>query len=48
MRMKNVGETDALFISMPTRPYRHADPDVFRLPVETEQIPYKFTNRRGG
>lgn len=45
---ENVGETDALFISMPTRPYRHADPDVFRLPVETEQIPYKFTNRRGG
>lgn len=45
---ENIGSTDALFISMPTRPYQHDDPDVYRLPVGTDQIPYQFTNRRGG
>jgi dTDP-4-dehydrorhamnose 3,5-epimerase len=44
---QNVGSTDALFISMPTRPYQHEDPDVHRLPIDTDQIPYKFDNRQG-
>src|SRR5579862_3424694 len=43
----NIGSTDALFISMPTRPYQHDDPDVFRLPIDTDQIPYKFEDRKG-
>jgi len=44
---ENVGQTDALFISMPTRPYQHAEPDVHRLPIDTDQIPYRFQQRRG-
>ena len=44
---ENVGRTDALLISMPTRAYNHASPDVYRLPLDTDQIPYKFDNRRG-
>ena len=44
---QNVGTTDALFISMPTRAYDHADPDVFRLPVENDVIPYRFSTRLG-
>jgi len=44
---ENVGTTDALFISMPTRPYQHSDPDVYRLPIDTDQIPYQFQQRRG-
>jgi dTDP-4-dehydrorhamnose 3,5-epimerase len=44
---QNIGSTDALFVSMPTRPYNHEDPDVFRLPVETDLIPYRFENRLG-
>jgi dTDP-4-dehydrorhamnose 3,5-epimerase len=44
---ENIGSTDALFISMPTRPYNHSDPDVHRLPIDTDQIPYSFRNRRG-
>ena len=44
---ENIGSTDALFISMPTRTYNHSDPDVFRLPIDTDQIPYSFKNRRG-
>ena len=44
---ENIGATDALFISMPTRPYNHAAPDVYRLPIDTDQIPYSFKDRRG-
>ena len=44
---QNVGNTDALFVSMPTRPYNHADPDVFRLPVDTDEIPYRFEQKLG-
>jgi dTDP-4-dehydrorhamnose 3,5-epimerase len=44
---QNVGNTEALFVSMPTRPYNHADPDVFRLPVNNDQIPYRFEQKLG-
>lgn len=44
---QNVGSTDALFISMPTRPYQHDRPDVYRLPIDTDKIPYRFENRIG-
>jgi dTDP-4-dehydrorhamnose 3,5-epimerase len=43
----NIGSTDALFISMPTRLYNHSSPDVFRLPLENDVIPYKFDNKLG-
>src|SRR5271170_3411121 len=42
---QNIGTTDALFISMPTRAYQHGDPDVYRLPLDTDQIPYRFESR---
>jgi dTDP-4-dehydrorhamnose 3,5-epimerase len=44
---QNVGTTDALFVSMPTRAYQHDSPDVHRLPLDTTEIPYKFDDRRG-
>ncbi len=44
---RNIGSTDALFITMPTRAYEHEDPDVYRLPIDTPLIPYKFEDRRG-
>jgi dTDP-4-dehydrorhamnose 3,5-epimerase len=44
---QNIGNTDALFVSMPTRAYNHEDPDVFRLPLETDLIPYRFEKRLG-
>jgi dTDP-4-dehydrorhamnose 3,5-epimerase len=43
----NVGTTDAVLISMPTRAYDHADPDVFRLPLDTDLIPYSFEDKLG-
>ncbi len=46
--IQNIGETDALFINLPTRSYDHAHPDKFRLPLDTDLIPYHFTDRLGG
>jgi dTDP-4-dehydrorhamnose 3,5-epimerase len=44
---QNVGNVDALCISMPTRAYQHADPDVYRLPLDNDVIPYRFDSRLG-
>ena len=43
----NVGQTEALFISMPTRIYNHESPDVYRLPLDNNTIPYRFEQRMG-
>lgn len=40
--VQNVGTTDALYINLPTRIFDHADPDKFRLPLDTDRIPYRF------
>ena len=42
----NVGETDAIFLNSPTRPYDHADPDKYRLPLVNDLIPYSFDRLR--
>lgn len=44
---ENVGDKDALMVSMPSRPYRHDDPDVYRLPVNNDYIPYEFEKPLG-
>ena len=46
--LQNVGDVDALFFNLPTRPYRHDDPDKYRLPLDTDQIPYRICERLGG
>lgn len=45
--LQNVGPRDVLLFSMPTAPYDHANPDVYRLPLDTDQIPYRFEKRLG-
>lgn len=40
--VQNVGETEASFINMPTRPYDHANPDKYRLPLQNDLIPLRF------
>jgi dTDP-4-dehydrorhamnose 3,5-epimerase len=45
---QNIGDRDVALISMPTRAYNHGDPDVYRLPLDTDQIPYsvvKFSKK---
>ncbi len=44
---QNIGREDALLVSMPTRGYDHAEPDVFRLPLDTDAIPYVFRESLG-
>jgi dTDP-4-dehydrorhamnose 3,5-epimerase len=44
---RNVGSKDAVIVNFPTRPYEHHDPDKYRLPIDTDQIPYKFENLHG-
>lgn len=45
--IQNVGDVDAVFINLPTRPFNHAKPDKLRLPLDTDQIPYRFQDRQG-
>jgi dTDP-4-dehydrorhamnose 3,5-epimerase len=44
---RNIGNKDAVVVNFPTRPYDHANPDKYRLPLGTDQIPYKFENTAG-
>lgn len=38
----NPGQTDLVFANAPTKPFEHGDPDKWRLPLDTDQIPYSF------
>jgi dTDP-4-dehydrorhamnose 3,5-epimerase len=38
----NIGQTDVDFVNMPTRPYLHERPDKYRLPADTDAIPYSL------
>jgi len=44
---QNVGDTEAVFINMPTQAYNHADPDKYRLPLKNDLIPFDFDDGRG-
>ncbi len=46
--VKNIGTIDAAFINMPTRPYDHADPDKYRLPLKNDLIPFDFSQPSRG
>jgi dTDP-4-dehydrorhamnose 3,5-epimerase len=45
--VQNIGTKEAVFINLPTIPYNHEDPDKYRLPLDTNQIPYQFGGRPG-
>ena len=40
--LQNVGGTEALMLNFPTRAYDYEDPDHWRLPYDSEQIPYTW------
>jgi len=40
--IQNIGERDAMFVNLPTRPSHHEEPDKYRLPLDTDEIPYTF------
>jgi dTDP-4-dehydrorhamnose 3,5-epimerase len=43
----NIGTRDVVAVNFPTLPYDHADPDKYRLPIDTPLIPYQFADARG-
>jgi dTDP-4-dehydrorhamnose 3,5-epimerase len=40
--LQNLGASDALMLNLPTTAYDYADPDHYRLPWDTDQIPYRW------
>lgn len=40
--LQNLGSTDALVLNYPTKAYDYADPDHWRLPYDTPEIPYHW------
>lgn len=40
--LQNLGSADALMVNMPSRAYDYADPDHFRLPYDSPEIPYSW------
>jgi len=45
--LQNLGATDALMINFPSFAYDYADPDHWRLPWNSDQIPYSWGNAAG-
>lgn len=43
----NVGTSEVLVVNFPTMAYNHADPDKWRLPIDTDLIPYSFPGAKG-
>ena len=39
---RNVGEVDVQVVNFPTIPYDHANPDKYRLPLDTEELPVRL------
>jgi len=44
---KCIGNSEAIVLNCPTEPYDHAEPDEFRLPAHTPEIPYDWTRKDG-
>lgn len=44
---ENIGSKDCQIVNFPTIQYDHANPDKYRLPLDTDLIPYKFLPVRG-
>ena len=43
----NIGATDAVVVNFPTSAYDHANPDKYRLPLDTDLIPHSFGDVKG-
>jgi dTDP-4-dehydrorhamnose 3,5-epimerase len=41
--LQNLGTNDALVLNFPTRAYDYEDPDHYRLPMDTDEIPYTWS-----
>ena len=44
---QNIGAKDTVTVNFPTIQYDHSNPDKYRLPLDTDQIPYRFADSSG-
>ncbi len=44
---KGLGDEMTLIVNVPTEVYKYEDPDEYRLPAHTEQIPYDWARKDG-
>ena len=44
---KCISEGEAIVVNIPTEPYRPDHPDEFRLPADTDEIPYDWRRKDG-
>ena len=44
---RNLGSEDAYLVNFKSKVYDHADPDKYRLPLDTDLIPYSFGDAPG-
>ena len=44
---QNIGGKDVFAVNFPTKAYDHANPDKYRLPIDTPLIPYSFPGAIG-
>lgn len=44
---KGLTEPEAVVINLSTEPYRHQQPDEYRLPPHTDEIPYDWSRKDG-
>lgn len=40
--VQNLGSGEAVYINLPTRAFDHAHPDKYRLPHDSDRIPFRF------
>lgn len=40
---RNIGQADVMVVNFPTIPYDHANPDKYRLPLDTDELPVTKT-----
>lgn len=45
--LQNIGSSDALLLNFPTRAYDYVDPDHWRLPYDSPEIPYSWRPTEG-
>ncbi len=43
----NIGTSDVVVVNFPTMAYDHGNPDKYRLPIDSDLIPYRFPGARG-
>ncbi|MCZ4551806.1 polysaccharide biosynthesis C-terminal domain-containing protein [Gordonia rubripertincta] len=44
---RNIGTNDAVIVNFPTQLYDRSNPEKYRLPLDSDRVPYSFRSRPG-